>query len=174
MSRIASIEAALEEVGLAREENRWANLAEANLAGVNLAGANLSHADLHRANLHRTDLYGANLSNSNLHWANLTGAILQGANLNAKWILTIQTPSGRLIYVPTPHGWELQIGCWRNHTVEDLKQLLDAPTGLWPGADEGTRPVREKFLRACLPLLKLHTEMWGHMVPTLQEIWGTS
>ena len=174
MSRIASVELALAEIGLARKEGRWANLAEVNLASVNLAGVDLRWANLHRANLHRTDFYGANLSHANLHWANLTGAILQGANLSVEWILTIQTPSGRLIYVPTPHGWELQIGCWRHRTVEDLKQLLDAPTEQWPEADEGTRPVREKFLRACLPLLELHTEMWGHMVPTLQEIWGTS
>ena len=77
---------ALEEIKLANEECRPANLGKADLRGADLGGANLcdaslGDADLRWANLGEANLSGAYLSCANLGDADLSSADLRGADL---------------------------------------------------------------------------------------------
>ena len=146
-----------------------------NLRGANLWGADLGDADLGDADLGDADLRGANLGDANLRGANLRGADLRGANLGGANLgggMPISTPSGDGYLLPTPDGWRINIGCWRNHTLEDLRALIADKTG-WPEATGEERERRRPILAAVLTLAEAHTEYHAHLVTTLAKKWST-
>ena len=165
---------------LSLTDHRSANLRFADLGGANLTDANLRFADLGGANL--TD---ANLTDANLRFAHLTGADLGGANLtdaNLRFAdlcganhwggMPISTPSGEGYIIPTPDGWHITIGCWRNHTLDDLRALIE-DRAEWPEATGEAREARRPILAAVLALAEAHTEYHAYRVPALNKKWST-
>lgn len=142
-------------VAAARIRGERPNLHGLDLSGIDLSNVDLSHADLRNANLICTDLRSADLTGAILRGAILRGAILHhailtdadltGADLR-KVILNALfldgLPSGQLIFVPTPDGWHLTIGCWTG-TTDTLREMIAGDN--WPEAmDEdiaGRRPM---------------------------------
>lgn len=131
-------------VAAARIKGERPNLHGLDLSGIDLSNVDLSHADLRNANLICTNLRGADLTGAILRGAILRGAILHGAVLtNAdltgadlrKMILTALfldgLPSGQLIFIPTPDGWHLTIGCWTG-TTDTLREMIAGDN--WPEA----------------------------------------
>ena len=150
-------------------------LSLADLGGANLTGANLTGADLTGANLAGADLWGADLWGADLWGANLRGANLAGANLTDanRWGgMPISTPSGDGYLIPTPDGWRITIGCWRNHTLDDLRALIADKTG-WPEATGEERERRRPILAAVLTLAEAHTEYHADLIPALAKKWNT-
>ena len=154
---------------------RVANLSEANLRDANLRNANLSLTDLSNANLSDANLSDADLRNANLRDANLRVANLTGANLsyaNLPGYLPLSTPSGAGWLIPTPDGWRITIGCWRDRTLNDLQDLIADRTE-WPEATGDERERRRPILAAVLALAQAHTEYHAGIVPALAKKWGT-
>ena len=146
--------------------NLWgADLGDANLGGADLRGANLRAADLWGADLGGADLRGADLRGANLWAADLWGADLGGG-------MPISTPSGDGYLLPTPDGWHITIGCWRNHTLEDLRALIADKTE-WPEATGAERERRRPILAAVLALAEAHTEYHADLIPALAKKWDT-
>ena len=165
---------------LLRELLSLANLRGANLRGANLRGANLRGANLWGADLRGANLRGANLSDANLRSADLSGANLRGANLWGMDLgsadlgggMAISTPSGDGYLIPTPDGWRITIGCWRNHTLDDLRALIADKTG-WPEATGEERERRRPILAAVLNLAQAHAEYHADLIPALAKKWST-
>jgi uncharacterized protein YjbI with pentapeptide repeats len=148
---------------------RGANLRGANLRGANLRGANLRGANLRGANLWDADLRGADLWGADLWGANLRGANLWGANLWGG--LPLSTPSGAGHLIPTPEGWRITIGCWRDHTLADLADLI-ADRAEWPEATGAERERRRPILAAVLALCEAHTAYHAGVVEELAVRWA--
>ena len=151
-----------------------ADLRGVNLRGVNLRDADLYGADLRDADLRDADLYGADLRDADLYGANLTGINLRGANLRwtarAARILHLEgLPSGETIFMPTPTGWYLTVGCWEGN-LEDFKNLIASDEG-WPEArgDEVTR--RRPSLQAVVALCEDHMGLYPKIIEELAEKW---
>ena len=168
---------------------RWCNLSGANLSGANLrdadlTGANLRDADLTGANLRDADLTGADLRGADLHDADLTGADLRRCNLRyahpdgadlrevePSSIAAFTTPSGRGWIAPTPDGWQVSIGCWKFHTLDDLRALVEAPDTEWPEARGEECERRRPVLRGLLAWLEAHATYYAKDVAQLRERW---
>ena len=153
---------------------RAANLRGANLTGANLTWANLRAADMTDANLRGANLGGANLSDADLTGANLTGANLRGANLtwaaSAARILHLEgLPSGETIFMPTPGGWYLTVGCWEGN-LEDLKNLIASDEG-WPEARGAEVARRRPLLQAVAALCEAHVGLYPTVIDELAEKW---
>ncbi len=151
-----------------------ADLAGANLCGADLPGANLSGANLHGANLHGANLHGANLHGADLHradlsWANLHGANLHRAAISARILHLHGLPSGETIFIPTPQGWHLRVGCW-DGTLDEFKALISQDEG-WPEArgDEVTR--RRPSLQAVAALCEAHMALHPNIIGDLAGKW---
>ena len=140
------------------------------LSLADLRYANLTNANLSDANLRYADLRNANLWNANLRVANLTGANLSYANLPG--YLPLSTPSGAGWLIPTPDGWRITIGCWRDRTLNDLQDLIADRTE-WPEATGDERERRRPILAAVLATAHAHTEYHAGIVPALANKWGT-
>ena len=163
----------------ARERGERPVAPRANLRGVNLRGTDLRDADLYGANLRWADLRGVNLYGADLRDADLTGANLTGINLrgaNLRWaaraarILHLEgLPSGETIFMPTPTGWYLTVGCWEGN-LEDFKALIAREEG-WPEArgDEVTR--RRPALQAVAALCEAHVGLHPDIIEELAEKW---
>ena len=122
-----------------------------------------------------TTLRDANLLGANLRGANLRGADLRGANLRGAnyWGgMPISTPSGEGYLIPTPVGWHITIGCWRNHTLDDLRALIE-DRAEWPEATGTLRELRRPILAAVLTIAEAHTEYHADIVQTLAKKWST-
>ena len=140
----------------------------------------LSLTDLRGANLRGAILGGADLSGANLRGANLTGADLTGANLRGADLwganywggMPISTPSGEGYLIPTPDGWRITIGCWRDHTLDDLRALIE-DRAEWPEATGTLRERRRPILAAVLTIAEAHTEYHADLVPALAKKWST-
>ena len=163
---------------------RVANLSGADLRGAdlrvaNLRGANLRDADLTGADLRGADLNGANLRYARLDGADLRGVDLRGADLTGadlRWvrppsITTFATPSGRGWVAPTPDGWQVSIGCWKFHTLDDLRALVEAPDTEWPEARGEECERRRPVLRGLLAWLEAHATYYAEDVAQLRERW---
>ena len=168
---------------------RWCNLSGANLSGANLrdadlTGANLRDADLTGANLRDADLTGADLRGADLHDADLTGADLRRCNLRyahldgadlrgvePSSIAAFTTPSGCGWIAPTPDGWQVSIGCWKFHTLDDLRALVEAPDTEWPEARGEECARRRPVLRGLLAWLEAHANYYAEGVAQLRERW---
>ena len=135
--------------------------------GADLRGVNLRDADLRDA-----DLYGANLSDADLTGANLTGINLRGANLRwaarAARILHLEgLPSGETIFMPTPTGWYLTVGCWEGN-LEDFKNLIASDEG-WPEARGDEVKRRRPSLQAVVALCEDHMCRYPDIIEELAE-----
>ena len=86
--------------------------------------------------------------------------------------MPISTPSGDGYLLPTPDGWRITIGCWRNHTLDDLRDLITDKTE-WPEATGEERERRRPILAAVLDLAEAHTEYHADIVQTLAKKWST-
>ena len=118
---------------------RGAYLYRADMRAANLRGASLLQADLYRADLRNADLFSANLSCADLFYTVLTSANVVGLFLEG-------LPSGHLVFVPTPKGWQLIIGCWSG-TTATLREMI-AGDDDWPGAIGDEIIVRRPMLEA--------------------------
>ena len=149
---------------------RGADLSDADLSGANLRGANLSWASLRRADLSDADLSRANLRHADLRWANLRRANLRRADLrwadlsdaDLRWarteypILSIpDTPSGPTVLIHTGGAWRLDIGCWQERTVRELRDLIATDDG-WPDATGEECARRRPILAAVADLCDAH------------------
>ena len=153
---------------------RGANLTWTNLRAANLRGANLRAADMTGANLRGANLGGANLSDADMTGANLTGANLRGANLtwaaSAARILHLEgLPSGETIFMPTPTGWYLTVGCWEGE-LEAFKTLIASDEG-WPEARGAEVTRRRPSLQAVAALCEAHVGLYPTVIDELAEKW---
>ena len=144
----------------APDADLWgANLSGAKLWGADLSGANLSYAYLSGADLAGADLRGADLRGADLRGSDLAGAHLAGANLSRARLwggMPFQAGrSGSGYLVPTPDGWRITIGCWRDRTLGDLADLI-ADRADWPEAEGAERDARRPMLAAVLALCGAH------------------
>ena len=164
----------LRVANLSGADLRWCNLRWCNLSGANLRGANLRGANLREADLREADLNGANLRGADLRGADLRGADQTGADL--RWvrppsIAAFATPSGRGWIAPTPDGWQVSIGCWKFHTLDDLRALVEAPDTEWPEARGEECERRRPVLRGLLAWLEAHATYYAEDVAQLRERW---
>lgn len=155
-------------------EFRGADLSDADMTGARMSQATFPDADLRRATLDYADLYrayfyradmrdadfrGANLRGADLYRADMRGADLFSANLrdadlfytvlidaNLIGLITDGLPSGHLIFIPTPEGWHLTIGCW-DGTTDELREMISKDYD-WPGAEGEQITERRPMLEA--------------------------
>ncbi len=131
-------------------------------------------ADLYRADLYRADLRGADLRDADLTGANLRGINLRGANLSwaarAARILHLHgLPSGETIFMPTPTGWHLSVGCWGGK-LEAFKTLIASDEG-WPEARGAEVARRRPSLQAVAALCEAHMDLYPNIITELAEKW---
>ena len=113
-----------------------------------------------RADLRDADLRGINLRGANLRWAARAARILHLEGL----------PSGETIFMPTPGGWYLTVGCWEGN-LEDFKNLIASDEG-WPEARGAEVTRRRPSLQAVAALCKAHMDLHPHVVDELAEKWA--
>lgn len=134
---------------LSRARLTGSDLRYANFHGADLGGATLRYVDLRSAYLYRADLRRSDLRYANLYDADLYDADLRYADLIG--LITDGLPSGHLIFIPTPEGWHLTIGCW-DGTTDDLREMIAKDEG-WPEAEGKEislrRPMLEAMISAC-------------------------
>lgn len=122
---------------------------------LDILGLNsLIGVDLSSAELRRVYLFGANLSG-----AGLSGFAFQGL------------PSGDGGFLATPNGWRITIGCWRNRTLDDLRDLIADRTE-WPEAEGEERESRRPILQGLLAMCEAYAAKYPNAVEELQEIHG--
>jgi hypothetical protein len=127
---------------------------------ADLTGANLTWANLRGANL-----TGANLLGANLRWSNLIGANPRGARI----LHLAGLPSGETIFMPTPTGWYLTVGCWEGN-LEDFKNLIASDEG-WPEARGAEVTRRRPSLQAVVALCEAHMRLHPKIIEELAEKW---
>ena len=142
----------------------WADLTGINLRGANLYGADLRGADLRGADLRGADLYGADLRGANLSWADLYGAARA-----AQILYLAGLPSGETVFMPTPTGWYLTVGCWEGN-LEDFKNLIASEEG-WPEARGVEVTRRRPSLQAVAALCEAHVDLHPNVIDELAEKW---
>ena len=138
----------------ARERGERPVAPRADLRGVNLRGVNLRDADLYGANL-----TGINLRGANLRWSARAARILHLEGL----------PSGETIFMPTPGGWHLTVGCWEGN-LEDFKNLIASDEG-WPEARGAEVTRRRPSLQAVAALCEAHVGLHPNVIDELAEKW---
>ena len=153
---------------------RGADLRDADLRDADLRGANLRGANLRGTDLRDADLRGADLRDADLYGVNLTGINLRGANLSwaarAARILHLEgLPSGETIFMPTPTGWYLTVGCWGGN-LEDFKTLIASDEG-WPEARGSEVTRRRPSLQAVAALCEAHMCLYPNIIEELAEKW---
>ena len=141
-----------------------ANLTDADLTGANLGGADLRGANLGGANLSDADMTGADLTGANLRGANLTWAASAARILHLEGL-----PSGETIFMPTPTGWYLTVGCWEGN-LEDFKNLIASDEG-WPEARGVEVTRRRPSLQAVAALCEAHMRLHPKIIEELAEKW---
>ena len=148
---------------------RNSDLRYADLCRCNLDGADLRNSDLRYADLRNSDLRYADLRRCNLRRAHLDGADLRGVEPSS--ITAFTTPSGCGWIAPTPDGWQVSIGCWKFHTLDDLRALVKAPDTEWPEARGEECESRRPVLRGLLAWLEAHATYYAKDVAQLRERW---
>ena len=149
----------------ARERGERPVAPDADLRGVNLRWADLRDADLRWVNLRGADLRDADLTGVNPRGANLTGANPRGARI----IHLAGLPSGETIFMPTPGGWYLTVGCWEGN-LEDFKTLI-ASDARWPEARGSEVGRRRPSLQAVVALCEAHMCLYPDIIEELAEKW---
>lgn len=135
-------------------------LFRADLREADFIGANLFRADLYRADLRSADLHGANLRDADLSYTVLTGANFVGLVLDG-------LPSGRLVFIPTPEGWHLTIGCW-DGTTDELRERIAKDEG-WPSAEGEEITVRRPMLEAAADMCDSYAASHPHAVADMKS-----
>lgn len=135
-------------------------LFRADLREADFIGANLFRADLYRADMRSADLHGANLRDADLSYTVLTGANFVGLVLDG-------LPSGRLVFIPTPEGWQLNIGCWDGTTAE-LREMI-AKDEDWPGAEGEEITERRPMLEAAADMCDSYAAANPHAVADMKS-----
>ncbi len=153
---------------------RWADLRGADLYGADIRDADLRGINLPGADLRDADLRGADIRDSDLRGINLTGINLRGANLRwaaraARIIHIAELPSGEIIFMPTPGGWHLTVGCWEGN-LEDFKNLIASDEG-WPEARGAEVKRRRPSLQAVVALCEAHMCLYPKIIEELAEKW---
>ena len=148
---------------------RRAYLRDANLRGANLRGADLTGAILTWANLRGANLGDADLTGANLTWANLRGANMAWAASAARILHLEGLPSGETIFMPTPTGWYLTVGCWEGE-LEAFKTLIASDEG-WPEARGAEVTRRRPSLQAVAALCEAHVGLHPTVIDELAEKW---
>ena len=161
----------------ASEKGERPDLREASLRGDDLRGADLRWADLREASLrgailHGADLRWADLREADLRWADLHGASLRGVLGGLVALPT--TPSGAGYLAPTSEGWRVTIGCWRDHTLDDLRVLVADPEAEWPEATGDERERRRPLLAAVLAFCEAHAAYHSEVIDDLAARWGVT
>ena len=141
-----------------------ADLRDADLRDADLRGANLREANLHGVNLRDADLYGVNLTGINLRGANLSWAARAARILHLEGL-----PSGETIFMPTPTGWYLTVGCWEGN-LEDFKTLIASDEG-WPEARGSEVTRRRPSLQAVAALCEAHMCLYPNIIDELADRW---
>lgn len=118
------------------------------------------------ANLRGADLRGANLRGANLRDANLCGANLPGYT-------PLSTPSGNGQMIPTPEGWRISIGCWRDKTLDDLAALI-ADEAEWPEAQGEERERRRPNLAGVHAMCTAVAAYHQDYITELAKKWDTN
>ena len=139
-------------------------LYDADLRGADLRDADLRDADLHGVNLRDADLYGVNLTGINLRGANLSWAAHAARILHLEGL-----PSGETIFMPTPTGWYLTVGCWEGN-LEDFKALIAREEG-WPEARGSEVTRRRPSLQAVAALCEAHMCLYPNIIDELADKW---
>ena len=111
------------------------------------------------------DLRGADLRDANLADADLTGANLRGARI----LHLAGIPSGETIFMPTPGGWYLTVGCWEGN-LEDFKNLIASDEG-WPEARGAEVTRRRPSLQAVVALCEAHMRLHPKIIEELADKW---
>jgi hypothetical protein len=166
-------DANLRDADLLGADLRKANLWRADLSGADLRGAYLTGANLRGANLLGANLGKANLWRADLRGAYLRGAYLTGANLGGvDWdgLQITGLPSGQIVLIPTPDGWELRVGCWAG-TIDGLRTLIAQDDG-WPEAEGDEITRRRPGLQAALALIDAHIALHPNVINQLKTKWG--
>ena len=113
----------------------------------------------------------ADLRGADLRAADLLAADLSGANLRRVGIVALgETPSGWTCIVPTPDGWEMQVGCWQG-SPDDLRTLI-ASDDDWPEARGDEIARRRPYLQAILTHADLIVAEHPTLIAELAEKWG--
>ena len=153
----------------ARERGERPVAPGADLRNANLGGADLRNANLRNANLTDADLRNANLRGANLTWADLRGANLTWAASAARIIHLEGLPSGETIFMPTPTGWYLTVGCWEGE-LEAFKTLIASDEG-WPEARGAEVTRRRPSLQAVAALCEAHVGLHPTAIDELAIYW---
>ena len=171
----------LREADLRWADLREADLREADLSGADLREADLREADLRWADLRWADLREADLSGADLRWANLRWANLRWANLrwadlsgaSSRVVLAVRgLPSGPVEFKPTPDGWRISIGCWREHTTDELRALIAQDEG-WPEARGAQVIARRPMLAAVADLCDAWAADRADVLAEIVAKWAT-
>lgn len=168
----------LADANLIRANLNRANLRDAYLSGADLSGATLIGADLHDADLtfakarhadmryvdlRGADLYDTDLRSANLHGAHLLSVDLRYSNTTAANLIGLflgGLPSGNLVFIPTPEGWHLAIGCW-NGTTDELREMIAKDDG-WPEAEGEEITERRPMLEAAANMCEAYAASKPH------------
>jgi uncharacterized protein YjbI with pentapeptide repeats len=116
----------------------------------------------------KATLRGANLYGSNLYGATLRGADLCGVGT----VLSVNgSPSGDAYFKPTPDGWRIDIGCWRNKTIDELRELIAQDDG-WPEAVDEEITERRPMLAALADMCEAWAAANADVLAAVVEKWG--
>lgn len=160
MSQATFSDADLRRATLNYADLHQAYFYRADMRDADLRGANLFQADMYRADMRDADLFCANLYDADLEYAVLIGANFVGLVLDG-------LPSGRLIFIPTPEGWHLTIGCWDGTTAE-LREMI-AKDYDWPGAEGEEIIVRRPMLEAAADMCDSYAASHPHAVADMKS-----
>lgn len=160
MSRADLRHADMSDAKLCYVNLRGAYMYRADMRAANLRGANLLQADLYRADLRNADLFTANLRYADLAYTVLTGANVVGLFLDG-------LPSGHLVFIPTPKGWQLNIDCWDGTTAE-LREMI-AKDEDWPGAEGEEVIERRPMLEAAADMCEAYAAANPHAVADMKS-----
>ena len=133
-------------LAVVRELNGGAYLRGADLRGAYLSGADLRGAYLSGADLGRADLGGADLRGAN-------GLTFSAGPSGQGWLIRLDSEGKASTSADAT--WYVNIGCWRDKTLADLRDLIDDKAE-WPEAKGRERERRRPYLRAILALCEAH------------------
>lgn len=162
----------------------WTNMSHVNLRQATLDKSELRRASLYRANLtgvsaRDTNLYGANLCMSemrliNLQDSNLDKSDLDGSNLSGAGgsvLSIVGLHHYQCILKPTPRGWRVDIGCWRDKTVNELQELINGDK--WPSAIGAEVDDLRPRLQTFINMSHAHMEAHHEALEIAQRYWTT-
>lgn len=167
LSEIDFTGSVLVDADLRRTNFRGADMHRTNMRGADMRGADFRDANLSGAALRYTKPTGPDMRHTKLTGANFRGANLADATLpyadlratNLPGLFLDGLPSGALVFIPTPEGWHLTIGCWSGTTTE-LREMIAGDD--WPEAEGEEIAVRRPALMAAADMCDAHAAANQH------------